>query len=304
MADDKPIFTFAHITDTHVESTDDSHYPGANLRAECLIDDINSRRFAPLPDFAVITGDLTGKGAGNIDDLYAFRDKFLARLDCPAHIVAGNHDIGPDREVAQHYPGMEDYEEVPLEQTKYAKVFGRERLHFCLKKENITFIGITIRNSDPDGALDFLDEKLSSNSGKKIIASHYGLYPARAGGIFSTWGFRRINQALPRFRAIVDQYRSDIIAYLYGHNHINSVVNIDGIYHMSAGAVARACTGFRYFRVFEDRIESDFYMLSRQDLWDRTWFSEDLQQCVDDQHQTPQIYHRGNSNEQAVTIHI
>ncbi len=291
------MFDFVHATDLHYETNCSHQVPEANARIACLINDINS--LADKPAFVLLSGDLTNCGSANHAKLFEARSIFDA-LDSPYYVVAGNHDLAPSRRFAAMYPGKEDYHEGPINESNYGKVFPAR---FSFQAEGYSFVGVSLRDEDPDGMLDWLDSAIKVMPGKGIVVAHYGLYPPRKAGPLYTWGFARICNILPRLKSIIEGAGSRILAYLYGHNHINSVVERNGTYHISSGGIQKGCTGFRKFRCHEDKIECSYHFLSDKTLLDfNYWGLEKPEECIDEEHESVEDYHRGNEDEQRFVI--
>ena len=224
-------------------------------------------------------------------------------FDIPYYAVAGNHDLAPNRKFAAMYPGKEDFHEGPLDTSYYVEVFGTQNCSFSFVKGGYHFIGVTLRDEDSEGALDWLEQEIETAQGQCIIVSHYGLYPPRDAGSLHTWGFARIGTILPRFRSIISRAGTKITAYLYGHNHINSVVKKNGTYHISSGGIQKGCTGYRIFSCYKNRIETSFHYLSDDTLWDfNYWGRKTPEKCIDSTHKTVEEYHKGNLKEQSFEI--
>lgn len=298
----KELFSFIHATDLHCESGSADKMPVANLRTACFIEDINEEKFFARPSFIIISGDLSERGSAYSQDLVV-AETLCDLLKVPYFIIPGNHDLAPDRETAAHYPGKEDYHEGSIDTSNYVRVFGRENLSFSFKHDSIHFLGMSLRNDDPDKMLDWLENEINTTKLEKIIVSHYGLYPARKAGPLAAWGFRRISSIITRLKSIVENPDNNVIAYLYGHNHINSVVLNKGIHHISGGGIQKGCTGYRLFRVHKDRIETEFYPLSDNKLCNFNYWGENNPTvCVDKEHPALEIYHRGTDNENRFRI--
>lgn len=297
----EPLFTFVHATDLHYESGD----PLSVDRVACLIDDINRLDDPDCPAFVILTGDLTNIGCARESDLIAVKG-LLDDLTAPWHAIAGNHDFAPNREIASRYPGKEDYYDGPIETSSFGRVFGAEGHHFSFGISGYHFLGFTLRDGDPDGSLDWLEAELDQlASGPIVIAAHYGLFPPRDAGPLHTWGFARIASCLPRLRSLVASKGNLVAAYLYGHNHINSVVKRNHTYHVSGGGVQRGCTGFRVFRCYGERIETSYRYLSDVTLRNFDfWSGDDPAACTDSLHSTAVLYHQGTKAERTFTISL
>ena len=107
------LFTFAHVTDTHLYDISDSpalanvtlHGPTLDVVTP-LIESLNAEREHPLPDFIVFTGDNIDGGIpgpfdhGVICDRQTRRLKrILEGLKTPAYVIGHAHDVwGEDPE--------------------------------------------------------------------------------------------------------------------------------------------------------------------------------------------------------------
>ena len=221
MNTDKLLFNFALATDLHLEVNAYPDVPEANVRIYCLLDDVNKQH----PDFILFGGDITQRGSAQLDELIIAKET-LDKLKITYFLVAGNHDFAPHREFAAQYPEKEDYHNGELESSNFYQVFGDKGMRFSFQKGNIQFIGISLRNNDPDGALDWLEQEISQTNLPKTVMTHYGIYPPRdSGSPLESWGFARIGGSIARLRSIIEGQDSGVIAYLHGHNHINSVIN-------------------------------------------------------------------------------
>lgn len=82
-------FVFVHLTDTHIGN------PNAATQLQSAITEINSMN--PLPDFAVITGDLTAEG--NLEQ-YTTLKNLIDQFNVPVYLIRGNHDVDKDPDAA------------------------------------------------------------------------------------------------------------------------------------------------------------------------------------------------------------
>jgi hypothetical protein len=303
----KPLFSWVHATDLHYEQPGkasdclNSSDPD-NKRLNCFINDINRLQGPQKPEFLILSGDITERGSAVKQELIQAKET-LSRLQVPFHILAGNHDLGPNREIAAVYPGKEDYHEGPLETSNFFQVFGPEGLRFSFQRHGFHFVGFVLRDADPDGPLDWLQAQVDAIPSRGIVIGHYGLYPARTAGFLLKWGFSRHEKCLPRLQSIINGANGRVIAYLNGHNHVNSVFKNEKTTHISGGCIKGGCTGYRLFECYPDRIATRFIFLSDPTLWNfNCWGQTDPGRCIDDTHPTPEDYHRGTPSEQVFEI--
>lgn len=296
---DRLLFKFAFATDLHFEASANPHVPEANARIRCLLDDVNKQH----PNFVLLGGDITQCGSAQIDELTMAKET-LDKLKPPYFLVAGNHDLAPHREIAVRYPGKEDYHDGQFETSNFYQVFGDEGMRFSFQKGSIQFIGISLRDNDPDGALDWLEQEILQTDLPKIIMTHYGIYPPRdSGSPLEWWGFDRIANSIPRLRSIIEHPSTKCIAYLYGHNHTNSVISQSDILHISGGGIQKGCTGYWLLKCYRNSIKASFLSLSDVSLCNFNYHGEyDPGRCIDSTHKTVEEYHKGNQKEQSLEI--
>ena len=94
------LFTFAVIADSHVTEAEATAIGGYDIdtvklgagRSRRVVHELN--RLAP--DFVVHLGDITHPEPGSpaYEDSASRFHRVYEELDCPLHLVAGNHDIG------------------------------------------------------------------------------------------------------------------------------------------------------------------------------------------------------------------
>lgn len=299
MAGDKFLFSFVHATDFHFEAGDHPEFPEANKRIACLVEDIKKLNLVHPLKFVILTGDLTNRGSANRDELSSAL-KLCRSLPVPFYTVAGNHDLAPNRSISAAYPGKEDYHEGSVETSGYAEIFGLHGIRFSFQAESYRFAGVSLRDGDPDGILPWLEKEIRQARSKVILSAHYGLYPPRDAGPLYRWGFSRIGTILHRLRSIVDGESNRVVLYLYGHNHVNSVVRIGDTYHVSGGGIQRGCTGYRLFSCYENRIEGRFLLLSKPALHSFEYWGPEG--CIDSTHENAKEYHGGNSGQESAFV--
>ena len=179
------------------------------------------------PTLLVISGDLVNRGSARIDDLEYFK-KTLEGWGIPYLVCPGNHDLTPSKRFAEMYPGMEDMESVPLSETNFGSVFGLSGLRGEISIDGIRILSFALRDEDPDGQIDWLEERLATTV-PTIVFGHYPVLASRSGGFCSTWGYARIANVRDRLRNVLACSPAKVIAYCAGHQHLNSVVrNEDG----------------------------------------------------------------------------
>ena len=181
--DDRPLFTYAVIADTHMNQSEDSSsspYPCnalANARTRHVIAELN--RLAP--DFVVHLGDIVNPvpELPTYDDAANHFKRLVQDLKAPLHLVPGNHDVG-DKPVSWMPAGTVNDEHLAL----YEQHFGRHWFSFDHKGLHVVIVNTPIINSGLDAEAEqraWLEGDLAANADKRIVLClHYPPYVSNA----------------------------------------------------------------------------------------------------------------------------
>ena len=188
-------FTFAQITDIHLNSNDPK--PLEYLMSS--IDDMNQN---PAIDFVLITGDLADNGDNaSLEQLASA----LKHLNKKYYVLTGNH------ETTWSESGM----------SKFSELFGSERMQF--EHKGMLFLGFTsgpfikmaLGHVAPQDISWVAQEVRQHGKGKHvIIATHYPMLE----GDIDNW-----SEATDAFRKL------NVTAFIGGHYHRNKYFSYDGI---------------------------------------------------------------------------
>ena len=188
-------FTFAQITDIHLNSND----PQPLQYLMTSIDDINKN---PAIDFVLVTGDLADNGDNaSLEQLASA----LKHLNKKYYVLTGNH------ETTWSESGM----------AKFSQLFGSERMQF--EHKGMLFLGFTsgpfikmaLGHVAPQDISWVADEVRQHGKGKHvIIATHYPMLE----GDIDNWS------------EVTDAFRKlNITAFIGGHYHRNKHFSYYGI---------------------------------------------------------------------------
>lgn len=173
---EKPLFTFAIITDTHIrppggdESSPFAVNDLANGRARYAVAKIAFQR----PDFTIHLGDMVHPLPHLPTYAPAAEEarKILQPLEPELHFVPGNHDVG-DKPMPAMPAGPVDETSVAL----YGKHFGPGHYSFDHKGVHVIVVNSSIMNSGStyeDSQRHWLEQDLTDHSGERIfLFSHY-----------------------------------------------------------------------------------------------------------------------------------
>lgn len=283
---ESPLFSFVHATDLHWGEPIGHLFRPARRRADCFVRDMQS--LGNKPRFIVLSGDITESGPTEPDELTLGMEQ-IALLPSKTYFVPGNHDLEP-------VPAEGQTTLPPIDQTTWYARFGDAGLFWTAVEGPLELIGFAHRNGDPDGILDRLAAHLAKPpKGKRVLVSHFPVYPARDGGVLSKWGTVAIQDSHEKLRTIVADHADTVVAYLYGHIHALAAQVNDRVLHASGGMVAAGAPGYRLFAVYPDRLTSRFVPLSDESLVEYNfWGLMNPEIATSPQYPTTTAYHGGH----------
>jgi 3',5'-cyclic AMP phosphodiesterase CpdA len=243
-------FFFIQVTDPQFGMYDaDKDFGKETELYEIAVSEINRLN----PDFVVITGDLVND-KDNKTQIAEFK-RITANIDTkiPVYYSPGNHDIGQSPEQRDIDIFIDNY--------------GHDRFSFRHKKS--LFIGINsclIKANAPlleKKQYDWLEKKLSGGrrSGQIILFTHYPFFISQPDEpeTYSNIAVETRN----RYLALLSEYHVD--AVFSGHLHNNATAKFGDIELITTSAVGKplgkAPSGIRIVKVYNDRIESEYYAL-------------------------------------------
>jgi outer membrane protein assembly factor BamB/predicted MPP superfamily phosphohydrolase len=155
-AEEKGIIKFVQLTDLHVSVGNDNDFLLQNI-----VKEINNSDF----EFAIVTGDLTNRGA---DDELKQVHSILSQLKIPYYVISGNHETNWSESAG----------------LTYKKIFGEDR--FVFSKGDYVFIGFPcgpymkmgdgfVKHEDVLWLDKTLKENLKNNNKKVLNFAHYPL---------------------------------------------------------------------------------------------------------------------------------
>jgi len=235
--------TIVHISDLHLEPPGTEQYPGLFDR----LARIQRVVAAVKADLVVATGDLTNRGSSTPAHFELARD-WLDGLSTPYITLAGNHDLGPNRRRGGLFPHTEHFEENRFEQTGFGHAFGEEPIK-GMRLGDLTVLAASLREDDPDEAIDALASAIADAPGPVIVAGHYPVVsprPSTEGDAFGAYGY--IDRASIRLRDLLSSDEK-VIAYLCGHVHLTSLQRVArGCAQFTAGGLGPGPAAFRIYR--------------------------------------------------------
>jgi len=275
-----PLFTFAHITDTHCLTTTQKpeeppaiaffeiggykyHWkdlPNSFPILENTIDYINH---TIKPDFVIHTGDLTEYG--NPRDLEKTKG-LLDKLDCSCYPVMGDHDLGTS------FPAFDKNRSG----CNYVRVFGQRCYSFDHANWHMVIVGIYPNQEE----LEWLKNDLAKNKDKPTIVCTHRLIIADQFTLDLAKKHLGVSLLMPKAEEVGSILKShpNVVLVLSGHCHSNFRWDKYGMAFISTSALLEVPHQFKVFEVYRDKIEVSLFTANRaKDVEERQWRQQQME---------------------------
>lgn len=244
---------FAVINDLHSQfapNPTEPGYPGANARAEWMLDQFGAGGALASVDFVVGAGDLIhGEKLPSIAaEMRAFRRR-LRRLAVPFHPCCGNHEIR-EREGDARY------------ERPYRLAYGADRFDYRVAAgaadvvvlNNAGTFHVTAKRRE--ARADALVRMLRQGPGRpKILVCHVPLVPVREPAVLrESFGFRSYMNLESELRDILDTEGADVRLVVSGHLHLTGMAERGGVRHLVTAGTASFPHDFALITVTRHRI--------------------------------------------------
>ena len=252
-AADIPKFSFAHITDLHLDVKGTSTWQHREKSVPLFIDALRQIGRLPKLKFVIFGGDQIHAGPRDRETLYVFQE-WTKHLDMPYLMLLGNAEVSP-------VPGVS-------KMTKEAYLFawrGRGvapgRSSWTYNPEpgvriigfDVTVAGKPYGEAGP-AALKWLANELDASRKMRlvIIVTHQLLLPTNAGDSGPEGALWMVkNHAAVRI--LLEQY-PNVRMVISGHHHASRVETENGITYVADPAIVTYPCAFRVFTVSRDGI--------------------------------------------------
>lgn len=243
-----PKFSFAHITDLHLDVNGESNWQYREKSVALFIAALRQLPRLPKLNFVVFGGDQIHYGPNDKASLDVFQ-QWTAHLNMPYYILLGNTEVSPVSGVSKL--GREDYLKAwsgkGLRPGNSSWTFDPVR--------GVTVIGLDVTaEGKPYGEvgptrLKWLDETLKANKGKKlvIVFTHQLLMPTTPKDSTPDWSLWMVKNH-EKVRVVLEKY-PNVRLVVSGHHHVSKVETAGRITYVADPAVVTYPCSFRAFTV-------------------------------------------------------
>lgn len=241
-------FSFAHLTDLHLDVHGESTWQHREKSVPLFIDALRQIARLPRLDFILFGGDQIHQGPDDAESLSVFMG-WLSQLSVPSRILLGNSEVSPvpgvsrlDRDAYLYAwrgkglaPGRSSWVFDPVPRVR---IIGFD----------VTVDGMPFGKADSK-RLSWLDAALRQSRDKRlvIIATHQLLYPTTALDLSSEWSLFMVKNHA-EVRRLIEQY-PNVILVISGHHHASAVKTSDHVTYVSDPAIVTYPCAFRLYIV-------------------------------------------------------
>lgn len=247
-AADIPKFSFAHLSDLHLDVKGDATWQYREKSVPLFIDALRQLQRLPKLNFVVFGGDQIHYGPNDKESLDVFQ-KWVAHLNMPYYILLGNTEVSPVS--GQSKLGRDDY--LKAWNGKGLKP-GQSSWSFDPVK-NVRVIGFDVTaDGKPYGELEpgrlkWLEAELKDGVNKKlvIVFTHQLVMPTGPRDTTPEWSLWMVKNH-ERLRNVLERHEN-VRLVISGHHHVSRVVTAGRVTYVSDPAVVTYPCAFRHYSV-------------------------------------------------------
>jgi 3',5'-cyclic AMP phosphodiesterase CpdA len=263
-----PSFSFAHITDLHLDVKGTSNWQYRERSVPLFIDTLRQVGRLPQLDFVIFGGDQIHAGPNDRDSLYVFQE-WTKHLGVPYYILLGNMEVSP-------VPGASR-----LSRAEYLSAWrghgpgaGRSSWTFDPVR-GVQVIGFDVTvDGKPYGLatqddLKWLEETLDASRDRRlvIIVTHQLLLPTAPPDLTPEWSLFMVrNHWL--VRELIEHY-TNVRLVISGHHHVSKVETLNNVTYVADPAVVTYPCAFRHYTVSREGIHLKNIGLSERNMVNR-----------------------------------
>lgn len=248
-----PKFSFAHITDLHLDVKGTSTWQHREKSVPLFIDTLRQLGRLQKLKFVIFGGDQVHAGPSDRDSLFVFQE-WTKHLDLPYYILLGNMEVSP-------VPGASKLSKADYLRAWWGHGVGPGRSSWSFEPEKgVRIIGLDVTvDGRPYGeagpaALAWLKNELDASAKARliIVITHQLLLPTTQKDTTPEWSLWMVrNHAL--VRELLEQY-PNVRIVISGHHHVSRVETVMNITYVADPAVVTYPCAFRIFNISRDGI--------------------------------------------------
>ena len=264
-AADIPKFSFAHITDLHLDVKGTSTWQHREKSVPLFIDALRQVGRLHKLKFVVFGGDQIHAGPRDRDSLFVFQE-WTKHLDMPYYILLGNAEVSP-------VPGASKFSRAEYLYVWRGRGLAPGRSSWSVEPEkgvrvigfDVTVDGKPYGEASP-GSLKWLANELEACKKKRlvIIVTHQLLLPTSKMDS-SPEGVLWMVKNHEAVRVLLEQY-PNVRMVISGHHHASRVETVNGITYVADPAIVTYPCAFRVFNVSRDGIHLKNIGLDEQNI--------------------------------------
>ncbi|NTW58050.1 MAG: hypothetical protein HGB21_00805 [Nitrospirae bacterium] len=252
-AADIPKFSFAHITDLHLEVGGKSTWQHREKSIPLFIDTLRQLGRLQKLKFVIFGGDQVQAGPRDRDSLFVFQE-WTKHLDLPYYILLGNMEVSP-------VPGASKLSKADYLLAWRGRGVGPGRTSWSFEPEKgVRIIGLDVTvDGKPYGeagpsALVWLRNELETNRKSRLIAivTHQLLNPTTQKDTMPEWSLWMVRNRTA-VQEILEQY-PNVRLVISGHHHVSRVETVGNITYVADPAIVTYPCAFRVFTISRDGI--------------------------------------------------
>ncbi len=246
-------FSFAHITDLHLDVQGESTWEHRGKSIPLFIDALRQIGRLPKLDFIFFGGDQIHFGPNDKDSLFVFQ-RWTVHLNVPYYILLGDTEVSPNPGVSKL--SREDYLNAwrgrglrpGRSSWAFDPVPGVRFIGF-----DVTVDGQSYGEASPQ-SLKWLEKELKENKSKKliIVATHQLLLPTTPQDLAPGWSLWMVKNH-EKVREILEHYKN-VRLVISGHHHASRVETAGRITYVADPAIVTYPCAFRHFTVDREGI--------------------------------------------------
>jgi 3',5'-cyclic AMP phosphodiesterase CpdA len=252
-AADIPKFSFAHITDLHLDVKGASTWQFREKSVPLFIDALRQLGKLQKLDFIIFGGDQVHAGPRDRDSLFVFQE-WTKQLDLPYYILLGNMEVSP-------VPGVSKLLKEDYLLAWRGRGIGPGRTSWSVEPvRGVRIIGFDVTvEGKPYGdagpaALEWLVKELDASRKMRlvIVVTHQLLLPTTPRDTTPEWALWTVrNHAV--VREVLDGY-PNVRMVISGHHHTTKVETQNHITYVADPAIITYPCAFRLFNVSREGI--------------------------------------------------